>query len=68
MSKFGNCECGGKLEAVYFEMQESKVSSGRMIWTNRYKRACAELECDHCGKGHAIDDSLDGNWYTKVTG
>lgn len=65
MSRFGVCECLGYLDAVWFEEQESKVSGGMMIWTNRYRRACSHLTCQDCGKNHAVDDSFDGNWYVK---
>ncbi len=65
MSAILNCKCGGKLRGVYFEMQESKLSGGRKIFTNRYKKACSHLVCNYCGQRHAIDDSLDSNWYTK---
>lgn len=63
--RFGLCECGGILEGVFFEMQESKINGGIMIHTNRYKRACSHMVCQDCGRNHAVDDSFDGDWYTK---
>lgn len=65
MSRFGICVCGGHLDAEWYEEQESKVTNGMLIWTNRYRRACAVLTCMDCGKNHAVDDTFDGKWYVK---
>ena len=66
MSFYGKCECTGHLEPVWFQEQETKVSGGMMVWTNRYRNACSHLVCKDCGKNHAVDDSFDGNWYVKA--
>ncbi len=63
MNKYGKCVCGNNLYPCWFEEQESKVEGGRLIWTNRYRKACSHLECRECFKNYVVDDSFDGAWY-----
>lgn len=66
-SIYGSCECGYSLSPVYFEERESIIRDGHLTWTNRYKKACSHLVCESCGKNYCVDNTFDGNWYTKGT-
>lgn len=63
MNWYGECECGANLHPIWFKEQESKVVKGRLIWTNRYRKACSHLECHNCFKNYPVDDSFDGSWW-----
>lgn len=65
MNRFGECECGGQLDAIWFEEQESKISGGMLILTNRYRKAVSHLSCTCCGKNYCVDGTFDGQWYEK---
>lgn len=57
--RFGDCECGGKLDAVWFIDEEIDKD---YIKTGRIRDAVSHLVCRGCGKNHCVDDSFDKPW------
>ena len=56
--------CKNILVPIWFEEPE-RIKG---VLTGRYRKACSHLQCDNCGKSHAVDDTLDGPWYYKPIG
>ena len=64
--RYGNCsKCNSNLEPVWFEEEETKVESGRMIKTGKVRHACSHLVCPNCLLSICVDDSFDGPWHEK---
>lgn len=55
--------CGGKLEPIYFQQQETKILNGSLIYTGRKRIAVDCLSCKSCMHNECVDDSLDGEWH-----
>lgn len=59
-NKYGTCQCGEKLEAVWFTEEETNTSGGIMVKTGRTRKACSHLTCPRCLTNVIVDDSFDG--------
>lgn len=63
---YGVCDyCGGTLQPVYFNEEETVVEHGCMRKTGRYRRAVSHLVCEICLKDFIVDDSFDGPWHKR---
>jgi len=64
MNSFGKCDCGGNLQPVWFEENETIEYRGFMHTTGKKRKCLSHLICDKCLSNVIINGEFDETQYT----